>query len=146
VVLGQNSQTIQAAAVLSLSVPLFNQDASTPLFLPVGDGDFTFTGLLQTGSMTFASCPCSAEFILEGGAVASGEDGTSASFSDPISFALPPGWTYTPAQHRAYPRRPKSRCGCAQRLGQDLKHVSAGRGCQSSTSPGLTSIESSLFY
>ena len=95
VVLGTNSQTIQAAAAMSLSVPLFDQDAATPIFLPVGDGNFTFTGLLQTGSMTFASCPCSAEFILEGGAVASGEDGTSASFSDPVSFVLPPGWTYT---------------------------------------------------
>ena len=103
--LATNSQTIQAAATLSLSVPLFDQDAATPVFIPVGDGDHTFTGLLQTASMTFASCPCTAEFILEGRAVASGEDGTSASFTDPVSFALPPGWTIH--WRRAHPRLPR---------------------------------------
>jgi hypothetical protein len=106
--LATNSQTLQASAALSLSVPLFDQDAATPLFIPVGDGDHTFTGLLQTASMTFASCPCSAEFILEGGAAASGDDGTSASFSDPVSFVLPPGWTYTLASDASSTPEPGS--------------------------------------
>jgi hypothetical protein len=106
--LGVNPQTVQAAGSVSLSVPLFDQTASTPMFLPVGSGAFTFTGLLQTGSMTFVSCPCSAEFILDGGVVASGEDGTSASFSDPVSFMLPPGWTYTLASSESVVPEPGS--------------------------------------
>ena len=52
--LGSNPGTIEATGNLELTVPLFDQDISTPIFVTGG----SFTGLLQTASMTFVSCPC----------------------------------------------------------------------------------------
>ncbi|HKE20872.1 MAG TPA: PEP-CTERM sorting domain-containing protein [Bryobacteraceae bacterium] len=96
--LGFTDNTIIAVATVGLSVPDFNQNVSTPYIappLPSGVGSVSYTGLLQTGDMTFLSCPCSTSFTLEGAAEASGGNGTYASFADPVSFILPPGWTYT---------------------------------------------------
>jgi len=96
--LGFTDNTIVAVATVGLSVPDFNQNVSTPYIappLPGGVGSVSYTGLLQTGDMTFLSCPCSTSFTLVGAAEASGGNGTYASFADPVSFILPPGWTYT---------------------------------------------------
>jgi hypothetical protein len=90
---GVLANSIMAAAQIQLSVPAFNQSVSTPFFIAVGD--VSSTGLLQTADMTFPSCPCTTEFTVEGSAQASGGNGTFASFSDPVSLILPPGWTYT---------------------------------------------------
>lgn len=83
---------------LTLSVPAFAQDIKfvANTFL---SGNGTFTDLLETGSMIFVSCPCTTEFSLNGSADANGVSG-SASFSDPVSFILPPGWTYTLASEQ----------------------------------------------
>jgi hypothetical protein len=95
---GFTADTILAVAQIQLSVPGFNQNVSTlPVLAPFpgGVGNVSSTGLLQTSDMTFPSCPCTTEFTLGGSAEASGGNGTFASFSDPVSFILPPGWTYT---------------------------------------------------
>lgn len=87
-----------AESSLALNVPAFSQDINfvANTFL---SGNGTFTDLLQTGAMTFVSCPCTTEFSLNGSADANGVSG-SASFSDPVSFILPSGWTYTLASQQ----------------------------------------------
>jgi|HubBroStandDraft_1064217.scaffolds.fasta_scaffold00293_23 hypothetical protein len=86
-----------AIADLALYVPQFGQRI-TEAVDSLTSGNHSFSGLIQTGDMTFNNEPFTTQFELLGDASASvagpGASG-SASFSDPVSFILPPGWTYT---------------------------------------------------
>ena len=68
-------------------------------------GNGSFSGLLQTPQFTVnvaVDGTFTTEFQLAGNAVAgAGIGSASASFSDPVTFILPPGWTYTLASQSA---------------------------------------------
>ena len=81
---------------LTLEVPAFAQSKTFFADSKIsGNGDFK--GMIETGLMIFVKCPCTTEFTLAGEASAGEALGpsASASFSDPLTFVLPEGWTYT---------------------------------------------------
>jgi len=88
-----------AKAIIGLAVPSFSQNKSkSDTGFDGALGDF---GLLQTGDMTFVKGPFTTEFSVGATASVSGGDGDYAEFSDPVTFILPPGWTYTLASQEA---------------------------------------------
>lgn len=80
-------------------------------------GNGSFSELLQTSDLTL-NAPFTTEFQLAGKATVSVADGNgSASFSDPVTFILPPGWTYTLASQQAASAVPEPGAGSMLGLG-----------------------------
>jgi hypothetical protein len=80
-------------------------------------GNGSFSGLLQTLDLTL-NAPFTTEFQLAGKATVTVAGGNaSASFSDPVTFILPPGWRYTLASQQATSAVPEPSAGSMLGLG-----------------------------
>jgi hypothetical protein len=89
---------------------VFSADTNT-------SGNGSFSELLQTFDLTL-NAPFTTEFQLAGKAIVTLADGNaSASFSDPVTFILPPGWTYTLASQQATSAVPEPGAGSMLGLG-----------------------------
>jgi len=89
-------------ANLTLNIDLVD---GVPPSIPVtvskqfGPGSHSEAGMLATDDITILSCPCSITYdVVISLEVAAGQnESSSVAIFDPVSFKLPPGWTYTPA-------------------------------------------------
>jgi hypothetical protein len=66
----------------------------------------TISGLLFAGDITVNNCPCTVPFEIEGEAGTAND--ASASFSDPVFFNLPAGWTFVLASQQMSVTEPGS--------------------------------------